>query len=294
MYSKAILLFASLTLVSCLTPEPIKEQREIRNNAVSINPVIAQPNYLETDNFRLQYREIGTADLGVVLWIHGTPGGWGHGIRLMINEEFTSSVKIVGIDRPGWGESHYLDGRKLIPSFSDQADLIAPLLERLHAENPGVPVIVAGHSLGGSLSPAIAVYYPDLVDGVIIAAGGVDPKLTGPRWYNRLASTWLVQRFIDDRMKAANVEIYALRPQLKELESRWSELNIPVIGIQGAEDELVHPKNLDFISEYFPNSHAVMLDGQGHLLQVEQSGLLALCIRAMLSDNLKACSEQAL
>ena len=284
-------MLSSLMLASCLTPEPIKEQREIRNNAVTVNPVIAQARYLETDNFRLQYREIGTADLGVVLWIHGTPGGWGHGIRLMINEEFTSEVKIVGIDRPGWGESHYLDEAKLIPSFADQADLIAPLLTKLREDNPGVPVILAGHSLGGSLAPAVAVHYPHLVDGVIIAAGGVDPKLTGPRWYNRLASTWLVQRFIDDRMKAANVEVYSLRPQLRELESRWDELTVPVIGIQGAEDELVHPRNLDYVSERFSNSHAVMLEGQGHLLQVERSELIATCIRAMLSDNLDACAE---
>lgn len=291
MIPRFLCIAVSLVLTSCIIPEPLKEHREIARNALLTDEEVAKPYYLETDEFRMHYRKVGTPKKGVVVWVHGTPGSWDDGIRLMVDKHFVSDVEIVGIDRPGWGRSQYLDNPRIVSSFEDQGKFISPVLRKLREENPNVPLIVVGHSWGASLVPSIALSYPELMDGIVVAAGGIDPELTSPRWYNRFASTWIVDRFLDERMRAANVEVYALQDQLKERESQWRELSVPVIAIQGAEDRLVDPRNLEFIKENFPDPYVLMLEDQGHLLQAERIELIGRCIKAMLNQDFADCRE---
>ena len=103
-----------------------------------------------------------------------------------------------------------------------------------------------GHSYGGSIAPFLAYSYPELVDGVLMAASAIDPVLGKPRWYNYAASLWPISRLIDERLQIANDEIWGVAPALQQLESWWATASIPMIYVQGEEDELVHPDNLDF------------------------------------------------
>lgn len=286
-------LFVSLfMLVGCMVPDGIREHRIFVQEQVLNNPAI-QSEYIEQDGFRLHYRTAGTAIKGIAIWVHGTPGSWDDIGRLLADSEFTSDVLLVSLDRPGWGQSQLLEEPGVMPGFDEQSDYIVPLLEKLDQAYPQLSTILVGHSWGGSLVPYLAAEQPELVDGLIILAGGLDPDLVQPRWYNRAAQTWLVDYFLDNRLRAANEEVYALAPELTKMAARWQELKMPVIVVQGEEDELVDPGNADYAEARLDpnNSKVLRLADQGHLLQVERTDLIARCVVAMLEETLADCSE---
>ncbi|MBT5032840.1 MAG: alpha/beta hydrolase [Proteobacteria bacterium] len=286
---------ASLIIVllsGCLAPPEIEEHRAFIASEVVNSPAI-QGGLIAQENFELYYRATGSAEMAVAVWVHGTPGGWASGGRLLVNEEFTRQVLFASIDRPGWGRSQFIDAPQLVTSYAEQAKLIVPLLKKLKADNPGKPLILVGHSLGGSIIPVIAADFPELVNGLLIVSAGLDPELTLPRWYNRVARNRLINGAIGERMQAANVEMYSLAPELEKLSRRWTELKMPIIVVQGDEDELVNPANADYAERVLnpEYSRIVRLPNQGHFTHVERTDLIATCILAIANQQLDRCVE---
>lgn len=253
---------------------------------------------IQTDKLSLSYHYAGVANKAIVVWIHGTPGGWSDIGRLLVDKEFLQDIKLVSIDRPGWGASQVLNSAEVYPSFDQQSYYISPLLVQLKAQYPHVPLLLAGHSWGGSLVPLIAADNPDIVDGVLVLAGGLSAKLTQPRWYNKLARFWPIKAIIGDDLRQSNIEMYALSANLTELDSRWQELaNMPMVVVQGGKDPLVNPANADYIENILQNLSAQALGEQtiwqkvlrkpdyGHLLQIKHTDLIAGCVFSLLDKN---------
>lgn len=287
------LLLAGCALLSgCIMPESIKDYYRFVEDQVVPNPNITSEQ-ISTDEFSLFYRTNGQPVNAIAVWVHGTPGSWKDIGKLLIDEGFLSKVLLVSLDRPGWGNSQLKTNPGILPGFDDQTRLMAPLLIRLHQEYPDAPLILVGHSWGGSLVPYIASEYPELVDGVIVLAGGLDPALVKPRWYNKAGT--LIYPLLSKSMQGANDEVYALSRQLEGMSNRWASLNMPVIVVQGDKDSLVDPDNALYAEQRLnpANSHVLRLPNQGHLLQIERTDLIARCILAMASDDLPKCSEQA-
>ena len=204
-----------------------------------------------------------------------------------MHPELKQRARLISIDRPGWGGSPLLE-KEAEGSFAAQVALIEPLLRKLKAESNGQPLILVGHSYGASISPYIAYMHPELVDGLLMAAGAIDPKLGKPRWYNRAAAVWPVSALIDDRLVKANVEIWGVQDALKQLEPWWQSVTIPMVYMQGEEDELVHPRNLDFAEEFLPakNTKVVRIPGQSHFVHRQQTELIATLALEVLSKAL--------
>ena len=285
-------LLAVAGLSSCIVPDTLSEHREFVRETVHQNPQISA-GFVEQSDFRLHYRHVGNPETGIAIWIHGTPGGWSDIARLFDAPEFNRQIMLVSIDRPGWGQSQYQSDPRIVTGFSEQGRLIAPLLKQLKDEYPDKPLLLAGHSWGGSLVPAIALDYPEYVDGGLVFAGGLNPELVKPRWYNKLGSLSLVNAMIGEGMRAANLEVYALAPELLAIADRWQELKVPMLVVQGQSDVLVDPANADFAESVLDpaRSRVVRLENQGHLLQIERTNLIATCILAMANDDLDACAE---
>lgn len=285
-----LLMMAVANLTACVTPSAFKAHSEFVEQRILNNPAISS-DAIETAGFRLHYQSAGRANKAVAVWIHGTPGNWTDIAYLLDNQDFLSQVKLVSLDRPGWGESQYIDTPKLVTSFDEIGRLLQPLLRKLKTEHPNVPLLLVGHSWGGSLAPALALDHPELVDGVLVLAAGLDPQLVKPRWYNRFANTWLGNAAIGAALRKANVEIYALRPQMLALDARWHTLRQPIIVVQGDKDRLVDPKNADYAEAVLPAAHSavVRLRDQGHLLQLERTDLIARCVLALADRRLEHC-----
>jgi pimeloyl-ACP methyl ester carboxylesterase len=135
--------------------------RYLAKKAERDNP--AAGRFLEVDGVRLHYVERGSGDPLVLL----------HGNGSMI-EDFESSglinfaakdYRVIVFDRPGFGHSDR--PRNVVWTPVAQAALIEKALAQLNVSN----AIVLGHSWGASVAVALALRYPDLVRGLVLASG---------------------------------------------------------------------------------------------------------------------------
>jgi pimeloyl-ACP methyl ester carboxylesterase len=141
--------------------------RRLAQNAESDNPPAGQ--FLEVNGVRLHYVERGS----------GTPLVLLHGNGSMI-QDFDSSglidlaarnYRVIVFDRPGFGHSER--PRNVVWTPAAQAELINSALHQLGVSH----AIVLGHSWGASVAIALALKYPKLVQGLVLASGYYYPSL---------------------------------------------------------------------------------------------------------------------
>ena len=114
------------------------------------------------DGRQLSWRIWGDLDGRPLLRLQGTPGS-----RLSIpplhREWSVQRLRVIMVDRPGFGLSTRLPGHRVI----DVADDYAALLDHLHLDS----VAVVGISGGGPHALAFAVRHPDRVRALSVVAG---------------------------------------------------------------------------------------------------------------------------
>ena len=278
-----ISLLLSLVLLTCASsPQPAATPLLANGFAADLGVSLRA---MAVGEFSLNYAEAGQPGMPTLVMIHGTPGSWRSLSRLFDDPQLQQNFRLVSIDRPGWGGSPLLH-KDTEGVFNEQVKLIVPLLQQLRVEANGEPMILVGHSYGGSIAPYIAYKHPELVDGLVMASSAIDPLLGKPRWYNYAASVWPISAIIDDRLVKANVEIWGVANALRELEPWWQSVKIPMVYLQGEQDELVDPRNLDFAETVLPseNTSVIRIPNQGHLTHRQQSGLIARQVMEVLSQ----------
>jgi pimeloyl-ACP methyl ester carboxylesterase len=141
--------------------------RHLARNAENDNPPAGQ--FMEVNGVRLHYVERGS----------GAPLLLLHGNGSMI-QDFESSglidlaarnYRVIVFDRPGFGHSDR--PRNVVWTPAAQAELINSALHRLGISH----AIVLGHSWGASVAVALALKYPKLVQGLVLASGYYYPTL---------------------------------------------------------------------------------------------------------------------
>jgi hypothetical protein len=141
--------------------------RHRAKNAENDNPPPGQ--FLEVNGVRLHYVERGSGEPLVLL----------HGNGSMIQDFESSdlidlaanSYRVIVFDRPGFGHSDR--PRNVVWTAAAQAELINSALNRLGVSH----AIVLGHSSGASVAVALALKYPKLVQGLVLASGYYYPTL---------------------------------------------------------------------------------------------------------------------
>src|SRR6476660_6469731 len=135
--------------------------RHLAKKAERDNPPAGR--FLDVNGVRLHYVERGSGEPLVLL----------HGNGSMI-QDFESSglidlaaknYRVIVFDRPGFGHSDR--PRNVVWTPAAQAELINSALQRLGVSN----AIVLGHSWGASVAVALALKYPKLVQGLVLASG---------------------------------------------------------------------------------------------------------------------------
>ena len=203
-----------------------------------------------------------------LVFVHGTPGGWGTFSRYFEDDTLSSAFTINSIDRPGWGESSF-PGKRFPTSLSSQSALLGPLLEQIWRDNNQEKLILVGHSLGGSLVPKLAADYPHFVKAIVVLAGDLDPVMARARWFNNLLS-FIPNFMIPDTWYNSNAEVLDIAPSLANLQSQFAKITMPITIVQGTEDGLVRPGSAAMAEKIFPKAklNTVWLEGAGHIINM--------------------------
>jgi pimeloyl-ACP methyl ester carboxylesterase len=262
---------------------------EIKENETITQQVIETPNLIASHTLKVGQAEqpyplhYVTSDSShqprpTVVFVHGTPGRWSAFARYFNHSDLRGSYRLIALDRPGWGESSYPEG-DFPTRLERQSTLLGPLLKHLWTSNGQQPLILVGHSLGGSLAPILAADYPDYIRGVVILAGDVHPKMASARWYNTLLD-WIPAIAVPDEWYYSNQEVLDLTESLEKAQAKLAGLTIPITVLQGTADELVDPANADFAKQLFQASslEVQMIEKAGHLINLQHVPLVKAAI----------------
>lgn len=209
-----------------------------------------------------------------LLLVHGSPGDWQAWARYLDAPQLAGYHPRIAVDRPGFGGS---DAGAVITDLRAQANLLAGLIP------DGTQAVVVGHSLGGPLVGWLLLDHPEKFCGGVMVAGSIAPALEAPRWYNRLAQTWLAQRLAPKEMLWSNIVILALQGELRKLDAQWPRLLRPLVVLQGEKDELVDPRTADYAERRIPKAwlRVQRVADQGHFMLWDQPQTVIAAIQSL-------------
>lgn len=215
-------------------------------------PLKIQPEFLsyKSNGYRIRYVRVDihkkNLKKALVLFVHGSPGGWGDYISYLKNPRLQKKARLISVDRPGYGAS---ERGKPLSSLKMQARLLRPILTKSKQS----PILLVGHSLGGAVIARLAMDYPDLVQALLFVAASLSPKLEKPAWYNIVGSWYLIDWLLTKELRTSNREILALRTELEAMLPFWRNIKVPSSVIHGQSDSLVPPENANFLKRALPH-----------------------------------------
>ena len=245
-----ILILAQL-FSGCMTFRLSKKEIDDEFKASIYKPTELQIKVLGRE---INYAEIGNDSLPVVFFVHGSPGSWSAFSGFMKDESLLKKVKMVSVDRAGFGFSELGKGEK---SLQKQAAYLKPIVEKY--KQKGKKLILVGHSLGGPMLARMAIDYPELIDNLIFVAPSIDPTLEPTRWYRYILDSIFIRYMIPRSFRASNLEILYLKEDLEAMLPYWKNIKQPTIVIQGKKDVLVHPDNAKFAQKMLVNAAIVQI-----------------------------------
>ena len=243
--------------------------RNLAKKAEQANPPAGR--FLDVNGVRLHYVERGSGEPLVLL----------HGNGSMI-QDFESSglidlaakdYRVIIFDRPGFGHSDR--PRNVVWTPDAQAELIKQALGRLDARN----AIVLGHSWGASVAVTLALKYPDLVRGLVLASGyyyptarpdvvamgapalplvgdilshTLSPLVSRAIWPLMMAKIFGPQSVPEkfeafpkemalrpSQIRASAAEAALMIPDAYKLRGQYADLKMPVVIVAGEQDRLI-------------------------------------------------------
>jgi pimeloyl-ACP methyl ester carboxylesterase len=197
------------------------------------------------------------------------------------------TVRMIAVDLPGHGESDPLPG----VSVEEYAAVVAEFLIALECG----PVVVIGHSLGGSIAIALAARHPALVRGLVLIASCVKLPLVDsvgerlvaylPGPLRRLVFFSMAKKVLfapqapADAIEVAMRDLRACRPETMmsdvraaramDLTEPAAALDVPTLVLAGERDRLTTPALAERLTALIRRSRLRLADGAGHMLPME-------------------------
>ena len=244
--------------------------------------------YASIDGLRIGYEHYASqtkGNLSRVIFIHGT--GCNSRVFERHFEVLSTRHEVAAIDLPGHGESTGSGFR----GVADYAHYVAGLIKHLKWEG----CVVAGHSLGGAIALAMALYYPKYVEGLLLidtgarlrvnseiletarrAADGEDLPPSNPRrGFARGTSQEVVDEINAITEQCSPLVTYKdwIADDTCDLMSRLPSIIVPSLAICGDEDEFTPIKYHEYFRDKLPNCQLEIIPDAGHWPFVEQPKL---------------------
>lgn len=202
---------------------------------------------------------------GVVVIAHGVGehGGRYNNLQSLMQDD---GISFYALDHRGHGRSEGKRGH--IESFGDYAADLKTFVTLVRAETAGFPLLLLGHSMGGTIACQFALDYPGYIDGLILSSAGLIQAVKVPGWKKGMAA--LLSNILPGLSMPTGLDSSALShdrqvvddyindPLVHDLVSaRWymefsrageeclrraGELTLPLLIIHGSADAIVDPE----------------------------------------------------
>lgn len=241
-----------------------------------------------------------------VLLLHGWLGSWALWRKTI--EVLGRDFRTYALDFWGFGESGDQGTDFSVNNF---VTLVSQFMDRLGI----VKAPLVGHSMGGTVSLSAATRFPDKVVKVIVIGSPIQGtslnpllKLAGYRgaasimWTSpTLVRTFLrgyahfmardgaaLSRMIVEDVSKVTVDSFfesigTLRQT--DLRAHLPELQMPVMGIYGKNDIIVHPGQSKVLKQAVPHSEIAWFEGSGHFPMMDESERFHATVRDFLSKD---------
>ena len=245
------------------------------------------------DATRIHYREVGADRAGArVLYIHGT------GCDGRVWERHLGALERhhgVALDLAGHGSSEGLGFR----GVADHAHVVVSLADHLGWDR----FAVAGHSLGGGIALAAALYWPERIRALLMIGSGarlrVDPAILAAARREAAGETvagdprlGFAAATPDAVVEAVNRGRADADPQVTyrdwiaddtcDFLSRVASVAVPTLALCGDEDRLTPPKYHEFLRDHMPQCRLAVIPGAGHWSFAEQPEAFDRAVSAFL------------
>lgn len=252
------------------------------------SPALAT-GFLDVDGGRLYYEVAGQGQ--PVVLIHG----FSLDTRMWDDQfqELSRSFRVIRYDVRGFGKSDR-------PQESHAAgNDLRVLLEHLEVQRAHL----VGMSMGGSIATNFTLEYPDMVSALVTVGATLDGYTYSPDFLQRIEALyaaadsggveaakrlWLRQPWVtpvhDSARLAPKIRtmvdtysgIHLTNPEIgwgstdPPAIARLEEINVPVLVIAGVYDTPDILAIADTVAERIPNAKKVVVQGAGHLLNIER------------------------
>jgi len=201
-------------------------------------------------------------------------------------------------DLPGFGQRRRPRG--LQPNLASYGRWLA---QRLRAEAPDRPLVLVGHSLGGSVALHAAPLLGDQLRGVVqVAAGGgvYQPRAFArvrqggmaflalrPSWLAAVPAlaAWRGPLVAEARAARSLLANSTNRGAVQQLPRLTAELRVPSLWIAGTRDSVMEARYVRHMAAYSPLHRLELLEGAGHLPMRQMPEVLAGLIAAWLEES---------
>ncbi len=243
------------------------------------------------DDFLMAFQD--SCDKPAILLIHGFP--LNSNLWDLQFDDLDNFVRVIAPDLRGHGKSDQVPGPYTMAMLADDcADLLGYL-------NVATPFVVNGLSMGGYVAFEFYRRYQEHVAGLILTATraipdsaeakanrdkmaevarrsgttavaqAMLPSLFAPENFER--DKMLVE-FVKEMMESTSVEgvIGALAAMRDRPDSTptLAEIDVPVLIIHGAEDQIIPLAEAEKMAEAIPEAELVVIPNAGHLPNLEQ------------------------
>ncbi len=241
-----------------------------------------------------------------VLLLHGWLGSW---------ELWRNSIEILGkefrtyaVDFFGFGDSIDRESDFSVDNF---VSLVSQFMDQLGI----VKAPLIGHSMGGTVSLAASLRYPEKIVKTIVVGSPIQGnslnlllKFSG---YKGIASIlWTTPMLLKTFMRGyayflakdgkslgdmivrdiSNVtadsffqSIGTLRDT--DLRSQIGEIKVPVLGIYGKHDRIVNPRQSKVLQQYAPQSKLAWFENSGHFPMMDEPDRFHATVRDFLNNG---------
>ena len=251
--------------------------------------------YLKVNDQRMFYaHKRGIAGAANVVLVHGAGGshlGWPAALRQL------PDYAVYAVDLPGHGRSAP-PGCDNIIAYSDT---LAAFVTTLKSDK----VILIGHSMGGAIAQMMALRHAEKTAGLILIGTGarlpVSDMILGQATTNFAATVDFVTKYAwargtpDSLIEIGREQMNESSPQVLrgdyvacntfDVRERLSQIHVPTLVIAGSVDMMTPYKFGQFLADNIPGAQLVVIEGGGHMMMLEQPGLVTTAVTRFLQEN---------